>query len=72
MMVIEDDNDKVDVEDNTVNHNNDEDYGVMTTINIMMIIVRSMYLPTYLILIYQETIEITQHLIHQIPSLYLI
>ncbi len=72
MMVIEDDNDKVDVEDDTVNHNNDEDYGVMMTINIMMIIVRSMYLPTYLILIYQETIEITQHLIHQIPSLYLI
>jgi len=72
MMVIEDDNYKVDVEDNTVHHNNDEDYGVMTTINIMMIIVRCMYLPTYLILIYQETIELTQHLIHQIPSLYLI
>ena len=34
MMVIEDDNDKVDVEDDTVNHNNDEDYGVMTTKNI--------------------------------------
>jgi hypothetical protein len=38
MMVIEDDNDNVNVCDDTINQNNDEDYGVMTTINIMMIL----------------------------------